>query len=143
MPSGTGRTRVRVNRRLFTELASSPEMAALLTERAEAGKAAAAAIAPEYSGPTWGRAKRAGDYKKSLDTTLERTDFGYYSTFGANVPYALQVEFGTGKKVKDSGPRRDKRGKFRRLLRRPQRGHSPKHRPLGRALSALRARRSR
>lgn len=143
MPSGTGRTRIRVNRRVFSEIASSPEMAALLTERAEAGKAATAAVAPEYSGPTWGRAKRAGDYKKSLDVTLERTGFGYYSTFGASVPYALQVEFGTGKKVKGATQQRDKRGRFRRLLRRPQRGHSPKHRPLGRALSALRARRSR
>ena len=119
------RARMVLNPRMFREFASSPGMAALLTERAEAGAAAARAIAPTYTGPTWGPATRAGDYRRSIDATLERSSFGYRSEFGANVEYALQVEFGSGRPATSR--------------ERPQEGRSPKWRVLGRALDALRS----
>lgn len=130
------RVRVTVNRRVFSEIASSPEMASLLLSIAERGKGIAEALAPSYSGPTWGGATRAGNYKRSLEAKLVRNNFGYRSEIAANVAYALQVEFGTGQRSATQG--RDSRGRFTRSRRRPQRGHSPKWRPLGRALETMR-----
>ncbi|MFE0887916.1 hypothetical protein ACFW5U_35755 [Streptomyces rochei] len=130
------RTRVTVNRRVFSQIASSPEMASLLLSIAERGKGIAASLAPTYSGPTWGGVTRAGDYKRSLEAKLVRSDFGYRSEIAANVAYALQVEFGTGQRAATQS--RDSRGRFTSSRRRPQLGHSPKWRPLGRALETMR-----
>ncbi|MGA5372279.1 hypothetical protein ACPCSD_14525 [Streptomyces griseoincarnatus] len=130
------RTRVYVNRGVFSEIASSPEMASVLLSIAERGKGIAESLAPSYSGPTWGGATRAADYRRSLEAKLVRSDFGWRSEIAANVAYALQVEFGTGQR--SAGRGRDSRGRFTSSRRRPQRGHSPKWRPLGRALETMR-----
>lgn len=118
-------TRFVFNRRVFRQIASSPAMAAYLLERANRGQAIAQALAPTYSGPTWGSGVRAADYQKSLDAKLVRTSFGWRSEIAANVAYAVQVEFGTGRPYTNQ--------------ERPQEGHSPKWRVLGRTLDAMRS----
>jgi hypothetical protein len=119
------RTRVDFNGRVFREIASSPQMASYLLTLAQRGLGIAQSLAPSYSGPTWGGQTRAGDYKKSLDAKLTRNSFGYRSEIGANVAYAVQVEFGSGRPYTSQ--------------ERPQEGHSPKWRVLGRTLDALRS----
>ncbi|MFF9043347.1 hypothetical protein [Streptomyces parvulus] len=119
------RTRVEFNRRAFSEIASSPEMAGYLLALANQGLAIAQSLAPTYTGPTWGTASRAGDYRKSLDAKLTRNSFGYRSEIAANVAYALQVEFGSGRPSTTQD--------------RPQEGRSPKWRVLGRTLDAMRS----
>lgn len=117
--------RVRVERRVFRQIASSPEMASYLLALANRGKAIAQVLAPTYTGPTWGTAMRAGDYKRSLDAKLVRNNFGWRSEIAANVAYAVQVEFGTGRPYTSQ--------------ERPQEGWSPKWRTLGRTLEAMRS----
>lgn len=119
------RTRVEFNRGVFRQIASSPQMASYLLALANEGLVIAQALAPTYSGPTWGGATRAGDYRKSLDAKLTRNSFGYRSEIGANVAYALQVEFGSGRPATTQ--------------ERPQEGRSPKWRVLGRTLDAMRS----
>jgi hypothetical protein len=119
------RTQFILDRRMFSQIASSPEMAAYLLALANRGKAIADALAPSYSGPTWGGGTRANDYKRSLEAKLDRTSFGWRSEIAANVAYAVQVEFGTGRPYTSQ--------------ERPQEGHSPKWRTLGRSLEALRS----
>jgi hypothetical protein len=99
-------------------------MAAYLMSLANRGKTIAEALAPTYSGPTWGTTIRSADYKKSLEAKLTRNSFGYRSEIAANVAYAVQVEFGTGRPYTSQ--------------ERPQEGHSPKWRVLGRTLEAMR-----
>lgn len=115
------RTRFVLNRRVFHEIASSPQMAAHMMALATRGRAIAEALAPTYTGPTWGSANRADDYKRSLDAKVDRNSFGWRGEIAANVAYAVQIEFGTG-----------------RSQERPQEGHSPKWRVLGRTLEAMR-----
>ncbi|WP_217545570.1 hypothetical protein [Streptomyces sp. GbtcB6] len=119
------RARFEFNRGAFREIASGPLMAAYLLDLAHEGLAIAQGLAPTYIGPTWGDVDRAGDYKKSLDAKLTRNSFGYRSEIGANVAWALQVEFGSGRPYTTQ--------------ERPQEGHSPKWRVLGRTLDAMRS----
>lgn len=119
------RTRVVFDRRVFRQIASSPEMASYLLSIANRGKAIADALAPTYSGPTWGTEIRSQDYKRSLEAKLVRNNFGWRSEIAANVAYAVQVEFGTGRPYTSQ--------------ERPQEGYSPKWRVLGRALEAMRS----
>lgn len=118
-------TRITIDSRVFRQIASSPEMATYLLSIAERGRGIAAALAPTYSGPTWGSAIRSGDYKRSLEAKLVRNNFGWRSEIAANVAYAVQVEFGTGRPYTSQD--------------RPQEGHSPKWRVLGRTLDAMRS----
>jgi hypothetical protein len=120
-----GRARIVIDRRVFRQIASSHEMATYMLELAERGAAIARTLAPEYSGPTWGGATRAADYKKSLNAKLTRNSFGWRSEIEANVSYAAQVEFGSGR------PQTNRE--------RPQEGRSPKWRVLGRTLDAMRS----
>ncbi|WP_338683946.1 hypothetical protein QD712_25845 [Streptomyces acidiscabies] len=129
------RVRMAFNRRLYQQIASSPEMASYLLSIADRGKSIAETFAPTYSGPTWGNAVRAGDYKRSLEAKLERNNFGWRSEIAANVAYAVQVEFGTGR---HDSRARDARGRYRSARERPQDGYSPKWRVLGRTLEAMR-----
>lgn len=119
------RARVEFNRGVFRQIASSPQMGAYLLGLANEGLEIARGLAPTYTGPTWGDTARAGDYRKSLDAKLTRNSFGYRSEIGANVDWALQVEFGSGRPYTTQ--------------ERPQEGHSPKWRVLGRALDAMRS----
>jgi hypothetical protein len=119
------RTQIRIDGRVWRQIASSPEMASYLLTLANRGKTIAEALAPTYSGPTWGGGIRADDYKRSLEAKLTRNNFGYRSEIAANVAYAVQVEFGTGRPYTSQ--------------ERPQEGHSPKWRVLGRALDAMRS----
>lgn len=120
-----GRTRVVFERRMFRQIASGPEMAAYMLELATRGKVIAEALAPTYTGPTWGSANRSQDYKRSLEAKLTRNTFGWRAEIAANVAYAVQVEFGTGRPYTSQ--------------ERPQEGHSPKWRVLGRTLEAMRS----
>jgi hypothetical protein len=119
------RARIVFDRRVYRRIASSPEMASYLLALANQGKAIATALAPVYTGPTWGTAVRSQDYKRSLDAKLVRNNFGWRSEIAANVAYAVQVEFGTGRPYTTQ--------------ERPQEGWSPKWRVLGRTLEAMRS----
>lgn len=135
MPNG--RVRYVPNPRLFQELASSEEMHTLLLGAAQRGAAAARTFAPSYSGPTWKPSvARHGEYKNSIYAGANLQTNGWRAEFGAAAPWALQVEFGTGRHETRA---RDGRGRFRSARRRPQGGHSPKTRTLGRALDSLRS----
>jgi hypothetical protein len=119
------RTRVTFDRSVYRQIASSPELAGYLLSIANRGKSIAEALAPTYSGPTWGDETRSQDYKRSLEAKLVRSSFGWRSEIAANVAYAVQVEFGTGRPYTSQ--------------ERPQEGHSPKWRVLGRTLDAMRS----
>ncbi|MFG2679179.1 hypothetical protein [Streptomyces sp. NPDC048392] len=113
------------NPRMFDELARAPEMRDLLLDKAQQGANFARGFAPEYSGPTYKPGvSRHGEYKDSIYSGAHLNPNGWRAEFGANAPWSLQVEFGSG------------RPSTSRL--RPQGGHSPKARPLGRALDSLR-----
>ena len=124
------------NPALFRELASSELMHSLLLERAQAGANAARAIAPVYSGPTWGSATRHGEYKASIYSAANLRPSGWRAEFAAASPWALHVEFGTGR---GQGRERDARGRYTSARQRPQKGSNRKFRVLGRALDALRS----
>lgn len=118
------RSRTAFNRRVYSEIASSPAMADFLGDVARRGLAYAESIAPTYSGPTWTGESRSNDYKKSLEAKVVREDFGWHSEIAANADHALQVEFGSGRPATTQ--------------ERPQEGRSPKQRVLGRTLDSLR-----
>lgn len=114
------------NPAMYRELARSDEMRDVVKDIADRGRNIAASIAPSYTGPTWDPAvQRVGDYKKSLfsDVTLNRS--GWRGEFGATALHWAQVEFGSGRPATSQ--------------ERPQYGHSPKTRTLGRALDGLRS----
>jgi hypothetical protein len=124
MPSGT--FRFVPNPRLYDELARSAGMRDVLKDAADRGADVVRAIAPRYTGPTWDPlVRRAEGYVTSVYSAATMRPNGWRAEFGTTVPYALQVEFGSGRPATS----RD----------RPQGGYSPKARPLGRALDALRS----
>ncbi|MEU8525255.1 hypothetical protein AB0C77_06580 [Streptomyces sp. NPDC048629] len=114
------------NPRMFDELARDTGMRDALKDRADAGAGVTRAIAPEYTGPTYDPAvQRHGEYKGSVYSAATMRPNGWRAEFGATAPWTLQVEFGSGR----PSTSRD----------RPQAGHSPKTRTLGRALESLRS----
>lgn len=125
------------NPRMFDEIASSPEMHATLLAKAQEGAAILGGIAPSYSGPTYKPGvTRRGEYKARIFAEAHLNPNGWRSQFGSDADWTLQVEFGTGRTQSRA---RDARGRFRSTRHRPQGGHSPKSRPLGRTLDALRS----
>jgi hypothetical protein len=114
------------NPRLFNELARSHGMRNVLKDAADRGAGIARAIAPKYTGPTYNPAvQRHGEYAASIYSAASMRPNGWRAEFGATAPWALQVEFGTGRPATSQD--------------RPQTGWSPKTRTLGRALDALRS----
>ncbi|MGA4896764.1 hypothetical protein ACPCAJ_02195 [Streptomyces griseoincarnatus] len=125
------------NRRFYDEIARSQEMHTMLLDAAQRGANFARGFAPEYSGPTYKPGvMRRGEYKQSIYSAAHLNPNGWRAEYGATAPWALQVEFGTGTTPTRA---RDSQGRFRTVRARPQGGHSPKHRPLGRALDSLRS----
>jgi hypothetical protein len=97
-----------------------------LKDVADRGAAAARAIAPTYTGPTYDPGvQRHGEYAASIYSAASMRPNGWRAEFGATAPWTLQVEFGTGRPATTQD--------------RPQTGWSPKTRTLGRALDALRS----
>jgi hypothetical protein len=114
------------NPALYSELARQPRMRDALKDAADRGADVARAIAPKYTGPTYDpTVQRHGEYVASVYSAANMRPNGWRAEFGATAPWALQVEFGTGRPATS----RD----------RPQTGWSPKARTLGRALDALRS----
>jgi hypothetical protein len=114
------------NPAMYRELARSPGMRDVLKGAADRGAEVARAIAPKYTGPTYDPAvQRHGEYVASIYSAASERPSGWRAEFGATAAWALQVEFGSGRPATS----RD----------RPQTGHSPKTRTLGRALDALRS----
>jgi hypothetical protein len=114
------------NPAMFDELARQPRMRDALMDVADRGADVARAIAPKYTGPTYDPGvQRHGEYAASVYSAASMRPNGWRAEFGATAPWALQVEFGTGRPATS----RD----------RPQTGWSPKTRTLGRALDALRS----
>lgn len=114
------------NPRMYDELARSSQMRDTLKDAADRGADVARAIAPSYTGPTYDpTVERHGEYRNSIYSAATMRPNGWRAEFGATAPWALQVEFGSGRPATS----RD----------RPQAGWSPKARPLGRALDALRS----
>ncbi|MFG3660240.1 hypothetical protein [Streptomyces sp. NPDC047706] len=121
-----GRFRFVPNPELYDEIARLPGMRNALKEAADRGAAVARATAPRYSGPTYDPAvQRHGEYAASVYSAATLRPNGWRAEFGATAPWALQVEFGSGRPATS----RD----------RPQAGWSPKTRTLGRALDSLRS----
>ncbi|MGW5426882.1 hypothetical protein ACWET9_06595 [Streptomyces sp. NPDC004059] len=111
---------------MYRELARSPGMRDALKGPADRGADVARAIAPHFTGPTYDPAvERHGEYAASIYSAANMQPSGWRAEFGATAPWTLQVEFGSGRPATS----RD----------RPQTGHSPKTRTLGRALDALRS----
>lgn len=114
------------NPAMYREFASAPGMRQALMGHAEQGAAVARSIAPSYSGPTYDPAvQRHGEYRDSIYSAASMRPGGWRAEFGARAEWALQVEFGSGRPATSQD--------------RPQHGHSPKHRTLGRALDSLRS----
>lgn len=114
------------NPHMYRELARSSEMRDAMKDPADRGKNIAMAVAPSYTGPTWDPSvQRAGDYKKSLYSSVSLNSNGWRGEFGATASHWAQVEFGSGRPATSQD--------------RPQHGHSPKTRTLGRALDGLRS----
>jgi len=114
------------NPRMFDEIARMPGMRDALMEPADRGADVTRAIAPKYTGPTYNpTVQRHGEYAASVYSAATMQPNGWRAEFGATAPWTLQVEFGSGRPATT----RD----------RPQTGWSPKARPLGRALDALRS----
>jgi len=114
------------NPRLYDELARSAGMRNVLKDAADRGASIARAIAPKYTGPTYNPTiQRHGEYAASVYSAASMRPNGWRAEFGADAPWALQVEFGTGRPATSQD--------------RPQSGWSPKTRTLGRALDALRS----
>lgn len=111
---------------MYRELARAPQMRDALKGVADRGAEVARTLAPSYAGPTYDPAvMRHGEYRNSIYSAANMRPSGWRAEFGATAAWALQVEFGTGRPATS----RD----------RPQSGWSPKARPLGRALDALRS----
>lgn len=133
----TGRFRYVPNPRMFRELARSPGMRDALNDAAARGADVARSIAPRYAGPTYDpTVQRQGEYAASIYSAATLQPNGWRAEFGATAPWTLQVEFGTGR---TQARARDRRGRFQSARQRPQGGHSPKTRTLGRALDGLRS----
>jgi hypothetical protein len=114
------------NPAMFHELARQPRMRDALKDVADRGADVARAIAPKYTGPTYDPGvQRHGEYAASIYSAASMRPNGWRAEFGATAPWALQVEFGTGRPATSHD--------------RPQTGWSPKTRTLGRALDALRS----
>jgi hypothetical protein len=114
------------NPAMYREFARSSGMRTTLADIAERGAAVARTIAPSYSGPTYDPAvQRAGEYRLSIYSAASMRPSGWRAEFGATAAWWAQVEFGSGRPATS----RD----------RPQHGHSPKTRTLGRSLDALRS----
>jgi hypothetical protein len=108
---------------MFQELARSHGMRDALKATADRGAAVARSTAPRYSGPTYDPAvDRHAEYVASIYSAATLQPNGWRAQFGATAPWSLQVEFGTG-----------------RTADRPQGGHSPRHRTLGRSLDSIRS----
>lgn len=113
------------NPALFRDLARSNGMRDRLKDIADRGLNRAEALAPTYSGPTWDPSvQRHGEYKASLYSEAHLNTSGWRAEFGATAPWWGHVEFGSGRPATSQD--------------RPQYGHSPKWRVLGRALDSLR-----
>lgn len=111
---------------MYRQFASTDEMRDALKDAADRGAATARATAPSYAGPTWDPAvQRHGEYKASIYSAASLTPSGWRTEFGATAAWWAQVEFGSGRPATSR--------------ERPQHGHSPKVRVLGRALDSLRA----
>jgi hypothetical protein len=114
------------NPNMYRELARQPQMRDALKDVADRGADVTRAIAPKYTGPTYDPVvQRHGEYAASVYSAASMQPNGWRAEFGATADWTLQVEFGTGRPATT----RD----------RPQSGWSPKARPLGRALDALRS----
>ncbi|URN11368.1 hypothetical protein LUW77_03500 [Streptomyces radiopugnans] len=138
---GRGRVRYVVNPAMYGEIARSSEMRDMIWQITAQGAAILSGLAPVYVGPTWKPGvERGGEYKRQIFAELNLQPNGWRGQFGSDALWTLQVEFGTGGGGPAGGTTRDSRGRFRRRTPRPQHGWSPKHRPLGRTLDAMRAR---
>jgi hypothetical protein len=114
------------NPNMYRELARQHQMRDALKDVADRGADVARAIAPTYTGPTYDPAvQRHGEYAASVYSAASLRPNGWRAEFGADAPWTLQVEFGSGRPATS----RD----------RPQTGWSPKTRTLGRALDVLRS----
>ncbi|MBW1600895.1 hypothetical protein JJV70_02010 [Streptomyces sp. JJ66] len=114
------------NPRMYDELARSQGVRDALKDVADRGRTVAQAIAPAYSGPTYDPSvTRRGEYRASLYSAANLAPSGWRAEFGATALWWGQVEFGSGRPATSR--------------ERPQGGHSPKTRTLGRALDALRS----
>lgn len=114
------------NPNMYRELARQPQMRDALKDIADRGADVTRVIAPTYTGPTYDlTVQRHGEYVASVYSAANLHPGGWRAEFGATAPWTLQVEFGSGRPATT----RD----------RPQSGWSPKARPLGRALDALRS----
>lgn len=113
------------NPELYQQLSESGGFRDVLGDVSGQGADAARALAPEYAGPTYNpRVSRHGEYKDSIYSTVNMHDNGWRAEFGSTAPWWAQVEFGSGRPATSHN--------------RPQGGHSPKTRTLGRALDSLR-----
>ncbi|MFK8844679.1 hypothetical protein [Streptomyces sp. Ac-502] len=125
-------SRFEPNPDMYRQFARSDEMYDVLFDAAQRGANAARVRAPTYSGPTWAPGvSRHGEYRASIYSAASLRPNGWRAEFGARAPWSLQVEFGSGV---------TRSGRPRRRGARPQHGHSPKWRTLGRALESLRSR---
>ncbi|MET9729689.1 hypothetical protein ABZZ79_03180 [Streptomyces sp. NPDC006458] len=125
------------NPQVFQEIARSNGVRDLLKDAADRGATVARATAPRYSGPTYNPAiSRHDEYVNSIYSAAVLQPNGWRAEFGATAPWALQVEFGTGQTTDRA---RDSSGRFRSTRERPQGGHSPKFRVLGRSLDSIRS----
>lgn len=111
---------------MYRELARSSGMRDVLKDAADRGADIARATAPTYSGPTYDpTVTRHGEYRASVYSAATMRPSGWRAEFGATAPWSVQVEFGSGRPATSH--------------ERPQSGHSPKTRTLGRALESLRS----
>jgi hypothetical protein len=121
-----GSFRYEPNPNMFRELARSPGMRDALKDPADRGAGVARAIAPKYSGPTYDPAvQRHGEFEASIYSAASLQPSGWRAEFGATAPWWAQVEFGSGRPATSR--------------ERPQTGHSPKTRTLGRSLDSIRS----
>jgi len=162
MATVPGGGRFQRNPALFRELAHSDGVRDYLLERATVGAGLTRANVNTYGGPTWKRGvTRTGEFGRQTFAELELRPSGWRSKFGSNAPWTVQVEYGTGK-VK----RKRRRVRNVSLLKRrisllkgagssgaaptyhyvttsrrtrPQKGWSPKQRPIRKSLMQLRS----
>ncbi|MEU4169441.1 hypothetical protein AB0F46_21520 [Streptomyces sp. NPDC026665] len=114
------------NPNMYRELARSPGMRDALMDPAERGANIVRTSGPHYTGPTYNpTVQRHGEYAASVYSAAHLAPSGWRAEFGADAPWTLQVEFGTGRPATSQ--------------ERPQTGWSPKTRTLGRALDTLRS----
>jgi hypothetical protein len=147
---------------LFRELAHSNEVRDFLLSRAVTGAGLVRTNVRTYGGPTWKRGvTRTGEFARMAFAEPYLTASGWRSRFGSNAPWTVQVEYGTGKiKRKRRRVRNVSLLKRRVSLKkgavsppspatyhyvttsrrtRPQKGWSPKQRPIRKSLMQLRS----